>query len=482
VRLTDYYCKLDPSRICPLKIIVRKLEPVAHADAIAGRPEEISQFIENSPQQLTPPTRGRTRAQENKQLLGAGTEETPIKVEEMAEEPAYPTQEAVRERPNPPAANAAAALGSKEQDPLSLGDIMNGKQGFFVGRLIRIKFGSKDAKDGPMSFLYLGFVDINGDLVRVHLAGRMALKESRDLRKGKVYFVKGMELFHGDKTKGPAQIRLKDKEYKISEILNESIKGQYRHGYYKWEHESEWIDSEMSVDVIGIVEEIEEKITYRNANTYQEQRDVVRLVLRNAFKLTKISFWADHINILRGLELKKRQPILIEDIKKKKAVFLDFTAESNIIVLDDVPDLKEELAELLPPLSEAPDPTNIREYQEVAELEPFSAKIRSLSAKISNINSKWVTYKMCNDCKKKVEKILQVCPECQKNDFVFKYNCPIELTDSTGSLSTVAFDGICDKLFGKFPTMQATTHSNSANYPKLKSNPSWKPSYTVNTR
>lgn len=452
MRLTDYYCKLDPSRICPLKIIVRKLEPVAHADSIAGRPEEISQFIENSTQQQ-PPSRGRIIPQENKQLVGAGTEETPIKVEEMEVEPVYPTQEAARERPTQPNANASSALGYKEQDPLSLGDIMNGKQGFFVGRLIRIRFGSKDAKDGPMSFLYLGFVDINGDLVRVHLAGRMALKESRELKKGKVYFVKGMELFHGDKTKGPPQIRLKDKEYKISEILNESMKGQYKHSYYKWEHESEWIESEMSVDVIGIVEEIEEKITYRNANTYQEQRDVVRLVLRNAFKLTKISFWADHINILRALELKKRQPILIEDIKKKKAVFLDFTSESNIIILDDFPDLKEELAELLPPISEAPDPTNIREYQEVTELEPFSAKIRSLFVKISNINCKWITYKMCNDCKKKVEKILEVCPECQKNDFVFKYNCPIELTDSTGSLSTVAFDGICDKLFGKLSVM-----------------------------
>jgi hypothetical protein len=53
---------------------------------------------------------------------------------------------------------------------------MNNKQGFFIGRLVRMKFGCKDAKDGPMSFLYLGLLDTSGELVRIHLAGRMAIK------------------------------------------------------------------------------------------------------------------------------------------------------------------------------------------------------------------------------------------------------------------------------------------------------------------
>lgn len=60
----------------------------------------------------------------------------------------------------------------------------------------------------------------------------------------------------------------------------------------------------------------------------------MRLIIRNAFKTVKISFWADHINLLNNYNLSKKQPILIEDIKKKKTVFLDFMAESNIIVLD----------------------------------------------------------------------------------------------------------------------------------------------------
>lgn len=52
------------------------------------------------------------------------------------------------------------------------------------------------------------------------------------------------------------------------------------------------------VDVVGVVEGIEEKTTYRNSNAYQEQRDVVRLAIRNAFKTVKVSFWADHIAII----------------------------------------------------------------------------------------------------------------------------------------------------------------------------------------
>lgn len=69
---------------------------------------------------------------------------------------------------------------------------MNNKPGFFVGRLLRMKFGCKEAKDGIMSFLYLGFVDTNGDMVRINLAGRMAIKESKELKKGKCYFIKGL--------------------------------------------------------------------------------------------------------------------------------------------------------------------------------------------------------------------------------------------------------------------------------------------------
>jgi len=39
-----------------------------------------------------------------------------------------------------------------------------------------MKFGVREIKDGTISVLYLGFTDLNGELVRVGLVGRNALK------------------------------------------------------------------------------------------------------------------------------------------------------------------------------------------------------------------------------------------------------------------------------------------------------------------
>ena len=39
-----------------------------------------------------------------------------------------------------------------------------------------MKLANKDTKEGPMSVLYLSFIDRTGDLVRVNMAGRLALK------------------------------------------------------------------------------------------------------------------------------------------------------------------------------------------------------------------------------------------------------------------------------------------------------------------
>ena len=66
------------------------------------------------------------------------------------------------------------------------------------------------------------------------------------------------------------------------------------------------------------------------------------------------------------------------------------------------------------------------------------------------MNWKWAIYKMCNDCKKKVEKSQQTCSECKKENFSFKYNCGIDLQDGTGTISCIAFDPICQKLFSTF--------------------------------
>jgi hypothetical protein len=51
----------------------------------------------------------------------------------------------------------------------------------------------------------------------------------------------------------------------------------------------------------------------------------VRIVLRNRLKIVKISFWAEQIKVLKAMCLKPKDPIIFEDIKKKKNMFLDFT-------------------------------------------------------------------------------------------------------------------------------------------------------------
>lgn len=55
--------------------------------------------------------------------------------------------------------------------------------------------------------------------------------------------------------------------------------------------------------MIGIVDEIEEKTSYKQ-NATNDQRDVVRIVIRNKIKTVKVSFWADQIKNLQGFELK----------------------------------------------------------------------------------------------------------------------------------------------------------------------------------
>lgn len=84
--MSDYFCKIDPSKICQLRVIVRKLEPAASTpNHIIGKPEEISEFIENSHLKQTKPLAAET----NNKLINLGTEDTPIKLEDLSDEPTY---------------------------------------------------------------------------------------------------------------------------------------------------------------------------------------------------------------------------------------------------------------------------------------------------------------------------------------------------------------------------------------------------------
>ena len=48
------------------------------------------------------------------------------------------------------------------------------------------------------------------------------------------------------------------------------------------------------------------------------------------------------------MKLRKREPIILEDIKKKKNMFLDFTYESSVVKLEEDLELKAQLDNLLP--------------------------------------------------------------------------------------------------------------------------------------
>lgn len=83
------------------------------------------------------------------------------------------------------------------------------------------------------------------------------------------------------------------------------------------------------------------------------------MVIRNKFKTVKISFWSDQLKNLAKYNLKKGEVVMIEDVKKKKIVFLDFSTESNLIKLSPDSEIYKKLEHLLPQYEEYVKPINI---------------------------------------------------------------------------------------------------------------------------
>lgn len=61
------------------------------------------------------------------------------------------------------------------------------------------------------------------------------------------------------------------------------------------------------VDIVGVVEDIEEKTNYgvKEIGDQKEIKEVIRVVIRNKFKTVKINFWSDQLKNLSKLNLKK---------------------------------------------------------------------------------------------------------------------------------------------------------------------------------
>ena len=73
------------------------------------------------------------------------------------------------------------------------------------------------------------------------------------------------------------------------------------------------------MDVIGVIDDIEEKATY-----IVDTKSVIRVVLKNKFKSIRISFWTDQMKNFENFNLKKKECIIIEDIRKKQGKYYDF--------------------------------------------------------------------------------------------------------------------------------------------------------------
>jgi hypothetical protein len=97
------------------------------------------------------------------------------------------------------------------------------------------------------------------------------------------------------------------------------------------------------VDVIGVIDDIEEKATYT-----VDTKSVIRVVLKNKFKSIRISFWTDQMKNFENFNLKKKEFIIIEDIRKKQGKYYDFSLESTLINLAEFPFLKEKFQDLFP--------------------------------------------------------------------------------------------------------------------------------------
>ncbi len=53
-------------------------------------------------------------------------------------------------------------------------------------------------------------------------------------------------------TKGSSYIKLREKEYKLHVLNEQSITSKFSEEYYHWEHEFDYIENE-NVDVVGVV-------------------------------------------------------------------------------------------------------------------------------------------------------------------------------------------------------------------------------------
>lgn len=108
-------------------------------------------------------------------------------------------------------------------------------------------------------------------------------------------------------------------------------------------------------------------------------------MIRNKFKTVKINFWSDQLKNLSKLNLKKEEVVIIEDVRKKKLVFLDFSVESTVIRMRPDEPLYTKLAHLLPECHDYAKPINIASIYEIQQLDKYNTKVHTIRYKLTNL-------------------------------------------------------------------------------------------------
>lgn len=84
---------------------------------------------------------------------------------------------------------------------------------------------------------------------------------------------------------------------------------------------------------------------------------------------------------LESFNIKKKEAIIFEDVRKKQSKYYDFGFQSSFVRLEDHPHLVEKYSEILPPVVEQSQPENIRELSKIYEEDPNNSKLRTITYK-----------------------------------------------------------------------------------------------------
>nr|BAJ98436.1 predicted protein [Hordeum vulgare subsp. vulgare] len=160
VKIADFFSKIDMTKICRLKMMIRKITHIRTADRKTGRPQELAFYMQAN--QLAPeadipiqtPADPDPTPHNN---INISTNDPPIKICEEDDPPLGKegTQPAASQANLQAAKGRTVAAINKElqilgickdrnpDEPLTYREIMNGYDGFFIGRLLRLKHTNK---------------------------------------------------------------------------------------------------------------------------------------------------------------------------------------------------------------------------------------------------------------------------------------------------------------------------------------------------